>query len=54
MKEEDEHQVSADIKLQTATYEKELETMEGVQTKQKVISKNLSDHQEAVIGKMEK
>lgn len=54
MTEEDEHQVSSDIKLQTAMYEKELEEMESVQTKQKVISKNLSDHQEEVIGKMEK
>ena len=54
MKEEDEQQVSSDIRVQTAMYEKELEDMESVQTKQKVISKNLSDHQEAVIGKMEK
>ena len=54
MLEEDLHQVSSDIKLQTNQYEKELEGMESVQTKQKLISKNLSDHQEKVIGKMEK
>ena len=46
--------MASDVRLQTAMYERELEEMEGVQTKQKVISKNLSDHQEQVIGKMEK
>ena len=35
-------------------YERELGEMEKVQTKQKVISKNLSDHQEEIISKMEK
>lgn len=54
MKEADDQMVSSDIKNQTTMYEKELADMEKVQTKQKVISKNLSDHQEEVIGKMEK
>lgn len=54
MKEEDDRQVAQDIKNQTAMIERELGEMEKVQTKQKVISKNLSDHQEEIIGKMEK
>ena len=54
MKEQDQQHVASDVRLQTAMYERDLEEMEGVQTKQKVISKNLSDHQEQVIGKMEK
>lgn len=54
MKEDDDRQVASDIKNQTTMYERELGEMEKVQTKQKVISKNLSDHQEEVIGKMEK
>lgn len=54
MKEEDDRQVAADIKNQTNMYERELNDMEKVHTKQKVISKNLSDHQEEIIGRMEK